>query len=157
MGGGSKSPESPSEQQCIHCGLWYSDRGIKAHEQNCDLEGFDVVLNEIEDGHPMHGGAPDDGESPDTPDPDAVEGDTPTTDGADPSEAVTDGSGLGLSGPPSGDVDVDVEETDAADADPGTVDCPNCGADLKATPDEVAAADTPACGECGHAIRVIDE
>jgi hypothetical protein len=35
MAGGSEKKENPTDQQCEHCGLWFSKRGHYSHTRNC--------------------------------------------------------------------------------------------------------------------------
>lgn len=157
MAGGSHSPESPRDQQCRHCGRWFSDRGIKAHESNCEFEQWDVVLVELEDPDDVGGTPPVEGSVPTEPEPADGEAGNPTTHGSDPSDAVTDGGeGLGLSGPPS-TPEPEEDPTDDPEPERETEDCPRCGSDLEATEEEIAAAENPQCSECGCKLRVVDE
>jgi hypothetical protein len=46
---GREERESRKDQQCVHCGLYYTDRGIKSHEEHCPLQEFDGRLQPLED------------------------------------------------------------------------------------------------------------
>jgi len=77
-----------------------------------------------------------------------------TVDDHDASEVRADGgTGLGLDGKPERPADaIDDGETDGdGDDDPtDTVDCPGCGDDTGATPDELEHGHEYVCTECGH-------
>jgi len=124
---GKFEPSENTDQQCEHCGLWFSDRGIRAHEMHCFLAGRDERIVADQTG----GGPPED--APDQnapPSPEGV-GDTPSP------ERVTDGgeTGLGLEGPPETPADdsggtfeeVDIDDQGGVDEDC----CPQCDSDLE--------------------------
>jgi ssDNA-binding Zn-finger/Zn-ribbon topoisomerase 1 len=119
-------PTEKTDQECPHCGLFYSDRGIKAHRENCPLKGEDYWVRrpeaaDVDEGGtpPESGGDPTEDESDDdvAPDPSShtspSEGDAPTP--------KTDGGNPALDAP-----DPDPVVTDGGDAsdDPK---CPECG------------------------------
>lgn len=90
---GSKEPESPTDQQCKHCGLWFANRGIKSHEDNCTLAEYDVTLVPLA-GETDEGGVPSDREGGHPTETADVVGANPTPHGpSEESEAqtVTDG------------------------------------------------------------------
>lgn len=113
---------SPKDQQCEHCGLWFSDRGVKAHESHCFLEGREYRIIPPEDAEEGMGEPPNaDGVPPDDTGPPQPEGagvtqdpepqppeeydgegdvDVDDQDGAELEDVATDGGGLGLEGPP---------------------------------------------------------
>jgi hypothetical protein len=41
---GTRTPTSPNDVQCSHCGLFFSRRGIITHERHCELQDYDVTL-----------------------------------------------------------------------------------------------------------------
>lgn len=45
---GKKEPDSVRAQQCDHCGLYYTDMGIKSHQAYCPLQPFDVRIQPLE-------------------------------------------------------------------------------------------------------------
>lgn len=57
MANGSTEPTDDTDRQCAHCELWYSNRGIMAHEANCSER--DTADDQDDD-------------QPDDPDPDPV-------------------------------------------------------------------------------------
>lgn len=149
---------------CKFCGLYYSDRGIKSHEESCQHRAlYEWLERQSVDPEETVGSLPWSGEPPEGPYPDAVQGagtrpEGATPDDPTPDEAVTDGGeGLGLTGPPSGDTDDVDDDTDVEESTRDTEDCPRCGTDLEATEDEIAAAENPRCGDCGTELRVVDE
>ena len=49
MAGGSAEPDDPEEEdQCIHCGRWYTRRGVLSHEENCPIAISDERVYELE-------------------------------------------------------------------------------------------------------------
>jgi hypothetical protein len=127
MNGNFESTEE-TDQQCSHCGLWFSDRGIKAHEMHCPFAGREErILASVE-----RGGAPEDGATPDETEPTDGVGDTPTP------ETATDGGarGLGLEGPPE-------PSTSSNDPSPESA----------TEPDQDGADDDGGCPECGTALE----
>lgn len=133
MGGGSalsadrSSPQSPTDQQCTHCGRYFSQRGIDSHEANCDFEEFDVVLVPIA-GQDDEGETPSgDGTDPSATAPDDV-GTSPSPDVAADTAGGTQGTRTdgGPRAPPTPDVE-DVDDVqDEHDEDDG---CPACGSE----------------------------
>jgi len=122
MAHGSREPEGPDDYQCSNCGRWYDRVGLSNHEDGCDLPEWADPLVPIRDpdDHPALGG---DGLE-ESAEPDDVQ------------EARTDGSGLGLSGPPETSSS---EPSDATDDDgPDELECPECGDGLGVTDDELA-------------------
>jgi hypothetical protein len=106
-------PTGKTDQECPHCGLFYSDRGIKAHRANCPLKGEDYWVrrpDSLEDGEggdaPDDAGAPVETESNDDVGPDPS---THTSPPSDSGEATTDG---GRRAPPQPSIDVDDDEDD---------------------------------------------
>lgn len=148
---GHREQQKSSDRQCKHCGLWFDRRGHIPHERNCDFQEYDRRIIPLED---SGGEAAEDGSVEKDPPPQDGVGDGPTPEGSDPSDdpARTDGSGLGLEGPPETPTDVDDQE-DAGDG-PETVDCPGCGTDTGATEDQIASMTKPECTECGTRVVV---
>ncbi len=77
---------------------------------------------------------------------------------AEPQPAVTDGGGLGLSGPvatdePSESVEQENGDDDRDDQGEETVDCPHCGEDTELTPSEHEQGQRYRCNECGGRYR----
>jgi len=137
-------PTDRTDQQCPHCGLYYSDRGIKAHSSNCPLAGVehtvvpvDGDLEDPDDVDVETGGGPrTDAGGPEQPRPTDGVGDggtpeppTPPNDGGSPEPDVSTDGGLGLEGAPDVDVD-DQEESD----DVGCCDTPDRRALDEGTP-----------------------
>lgn len=111
-----------TDQECPHCGLFYSDRGIKAHRANCPLKGTEYFVRrpdsaDVDSGGdpPEDGGPPTEPESSDDvgPDPSShthpPEGDTHPPDDGNPEPATTDG---GRRAPPMPEIDVDDSDDD---------------------------------------------
>jgi len=126
------SPQSPRDQQCQHCGRWFSPRGIDSHEANCDFAGYDAVLVPIA-GDGRDGAAPSAEGATQTPDSTDEDGSSPGPEpvDADPVErSRTDG---GPRSPPTPSVD-GASQDDDADEDSG---CPVCGSDEWFDPTEL--------------------
>jgi hypothetical protein len=114
---GKVEPTTQTDQQCSHCGLWFSSRGIFAHEDSCKLKGEPYrVQPEREAGEGTDDGtlptgveSPDDsgGGLPDGYPPEDDVSEDPTGSGTSPTDAdATDGGpGLGLTPPSSGGAD----------------------------------------------------
>lgn len=50
MAGGSETPENrETENQCIHCGLWWGAPGLRPHEEHCDMAAYDTRLVPLTD------------------------------------------------------------------------------------------------------------
>jgi len=154
MSGGSREPESPTDQQCENCGRYYSAKGIDTHERSCPHPEWAEPLVPLEDGSDTSesvGGDTSEGppQTQTSPAPEASEGSNPT--------AETDG-GLGLAGPPEPDDDPDEEPSDAEpEPERDTENCPNCGHDLGATEEELRerfGSDPFRCGDCGAELGV---
>lgn len=151
---GKREQEKSSDRQCKHCGLWFDRRGHIPHQRNCDFQEYDRPIIPLEDDA---GGGTEEASGEQAPAPTDGVGDGPTPEGSDPSDdpARTDGSGLGLEGPPETPTEEDIDEdVTGDDVQDETVDCPGCGADTGATEDELAAMDKPSCTECGTRVVV---
>lgn len=163
---GNREQQNPTDEQCPHCGMWFSRRGVIPHKRNCQFQDYDVMLQ------PLAGDGDEDVDEPGEGDPPEPEGgdpiDEPDDDeGPSPSpRRATDGgeTGLGLEGPPEpptpspdvDDVDDDQDDVDEAaccsDPDrralePGTPIDLDEGGRVKADPgDEL-------CGACGALVE----
>lgn len=164
MAGGSIDPENPRDRPCSHCGLYYAQQGIFAHERNCpakDLaeKGFTIIPPGGDGSEGI-----DEVEEP-TPDPDAVEGGTPEPDAVEPTEtaAVATDGGEAMDPPTfesstsrsssttTTETEVEAAAADAVaevDDEPETVDCPKCGADSEKRPSELTRGKQYQCSEC---------
>jgi hypothetical protein len=121
---GAYDRNDPREQQCIHCGLFYSPQGIHNHQRGCTLKDHDTMIQPLENDEPVPDTSPEheDGEVIDTeteqPEPDeqvaATDGGNPALDAPEPR---TDGG----------------QETEAQSDDPV---CPDCGSNRYAVVDE---------------------
>lgn len=157
MSGGSREPESPTDQQCTNCGRYYSAKGIENHEKSCSHPEWAeplVPLDEGSDTPESVGGDTSEGAPTTQASPDPEVSDTP---------AETDG-GLGLAGPPETSEEVEDEQSPGAtvveeepEEEPETENCPGCGHDLDATEEELRerfGSDPFACGDCGKRLQV---
>ena len=176
MSGGSVHPDGPRSQQCSHCLLFFSPQGISNHEQSCNWKEVNVeefaerVLSDTETSE-SGGGEPADAvantESADGEEPGTSVEDAPdtspmdvldTSTSADADAARTDGSGLGLDGPPEAPTDQGDEPDDGdLDDDHDELECIGCGDPLGVTDDDLRErfGDGPAfltC-ECGKEMR----
>jgi hypothetical protein len=119
---GSKTPDHPTDQQCQHCGRWYSSKGIKPHERNCQYKDEDFTLVSIDESQETTDKGNTLSESP-TPkgftpseNPADVERDTPEPTGDTPESTVTDG-GTPMD-PPEPDVEDDRPDQDETQSVP---------------------------------------
>lgn len=163
MSGGSIQPETQQDQQCTHCLLYYSSRGIHNHEDTCifadvDLDQYAAHVRAERQGDEVdteHGGDAVESASDDANSGDGEVAETTVSDAADANAqaARTDGAGLGLSGPPeSADTD------DATDADSDDeLQCLDCGDSLGVTDDdlreEYGTGPVRLTCECGKGMR----
>jgi len=148
MAGGSQEMEHDDDQQCAHCGLWFSSAGVLSHEQHCNLAEFDRRLVELR--CPFARMRADDVDVEDEPDvgaddradeADEIVVDAPADPGADPSGDPTPESG----GDPT---------DNRARTDGGPAAVPEFGESSSTTTVAVdgagqEASDEPACPECG--------
>jgi hypothetical protein len=165
---GSPTPATDTDQQCEHCGLWFSIQGITNHEPNCQLEGIDAMVQPLEDTTPIddHQGdtdvedAPDAGATPEAveidEDPDPEPDPTPEQDGADPVETVTDGGNPALDAPDPVDVDHDRDDDqDDVDEDDHVDTCPHCEEEIENW-DDLTPGKPYRCGSCGNGFKKVD-
>lgn len=96
--------DEKADQQCQHCGLFFDQRGIKAHELHCRFRGRDVRILPLEK---SGGDPPESALGPEPPEsPDGTGGGVSDS-GGDPNAGVEKptradgGPGLGLEGPPA--------------------------------------------------------
>lgn len=48
MPGGSPEPDDRDEEdQCQHCGRWYSQAGVLSHEEHCELSLVDERMHDL--------------------------------------------------------------------------------------------------------------
>ncbi|SFR37179.1 hypothetical protein SAMN04487947_0571 [Halogeometricum rufum] len=135
---GTYEPESPTDQQCRHCGLYFRAQGIHNHESSCYLDGHDAMIQPVDESRgevedPERVGRT---ESPTLDEPD----ETPTP---DPEQAVTDGGNPALDAP----------EPVATDGGQDESACPDCGSRDYFDADDVRRARD--CG--GSAAELLDE
>lgn len=168
---GGVTPETATDQQCEHCGRWFSAQGIDSHEGACDLSDVDAVVvpvvdhgaaDLLDDDLDEHDAFADEGPTPGH-DVDAVEGPTPDEGGGQPVDegaTVTDG-GRAMAppepdverepAPPTDDVVDDDEQRDGSDDvddhDHDDVECPTCE---RATGDDPDDLDDGAIYRCPH-------
>lgn len=162
MKGGTVEPQKSTDQPCEHCGLWFSSNGIHNHERNCPLKDKDVMVQPVDD---VEAGVAGDTHESDPLSADAPDGEVPGTEQESPAldtsadtssvedEVATDGSGLGLDGPPVVDQEDVEDEPDVDESDPSTLNCPHCESDTGATPDELEEGKTYRCTDCGEEMR----
>ncbi|ELZ87495.1 hypothetical protein C453_04054 [Haloferax elongans ATCC BAA-1513] len=120
MSGGTYEPQSATDQQCSHCGLYFRAQGIHNHESSCYLQDHDTMIQPLDDPVSVR-----EAESPTQDDPEGVEvADTQPT-----VEAVTDGGNPALDAP-------DPVEKDDGGTESDEPACPDCGSDRYGVVDE---------------------
>jgi hypothetical protein len=133
---GSVTPETPTDQKCGHCRLFFSKNGLPPHEENCPLKGRDLVVVPVEEADALEAST-DPREAVDR-DPEAladakddvteaVEAATPTVVGEEQGEPVT----------PDGGAVLDPPEPEASDDEEC---CPSCGSTDYFDPDDLEDA-----------------
>lgn len=169
---GQVEPATHTDQQCSHCGLWFSSRGIFAHEENCKLKGepYRVQPDRDDAEGTDDGTSPDGPESPDDsggglPDgypPEDDVSDDPSGSGTSPTDAVaTDGGpGLGLTPPSSGGADTSRADPSGTSSTPTVDELPDryvaVDAYLEAVDEEDHAVDVGALREHLQEYDVVD-
>lgn len=140
-------PSNSSDQQCTHCGLFYSIRGIDSHQRNCRMKGYDGTLHPIKDG-------------PDVEDVDAEHGATDRAVDDDDHDVDPTPDTEGPQAPPTPDAQAKSSRNDdpSEDRSPRGRKCPACGSedwfDPSDLPDRILQARPKlrqfdrACAEC---------
>ncbi|AUV82072.1 hypothetical protein C2R22_10775 [Salinigranum rubrum] len=150
MKGGTLEPENPREQQCEHCGLYFSAQGVHNHQRSCPLEHIDARVQPLDD--PVEARTTEPSTQEESPDVEVTDTE-PDVSGAesplpDP-EPATDGGNPAFDGPePEARESVQGGGESDAGEEPDTLDCPACGADTGASEDDVKAGKTYRCTEC---------
>jgi len=112
-------PTEKTDQECPYCGLFYSDRGIKAHKSNCPLKGEDYWVRRPESAETDEGrDLPEDGGVPDEDEPGDDVGTDPSSDTTASDEDATTSATTngGRRAPPQPTIDVD-DQDDGDDVD----------------------------------------
>jgi hypothetical protein len=106
MSNGSHEPEHPRDVQCNHCGRYFRNDGIHAHEENCPLAEVDETIVPLAN----DGGGP-------VPPNEEVQGGQPAQDGEGVAPDPVGGDGLE-------NVDNDPVRTDGGESGPAPADPP---------------------------------
>lgn len=153
MKGGTLEPENPRDQQCEHCGLYFSAQGVHNHQRSCPLEHIDARVQPLDD--PVEARTTESSTQDESPD-DEVPDTEPTVSGAEssspepePVPATDGGENPALDAPePQPRERTQSDERSGKDEETETLDCPACGTDTGATEDDVEAGKTYRCSDC---------
>jgi hypothetical protein len=114
MSGGSQTAEHRLDVQCKHCGRYYRNDGIHAHQRYCPFSEVDETIVPLEGKRDDRDVSPsDEGETSEPPQDDETIDGQNTVEDPDPRETVeTDG---GPRPPPEPELDQDVDQDDQDD------------------------------------------
>ncbi|WP_233510257.1 hypothetical protein [Haloferax sp. Atlit-4N] len=121
MSGGTYEPQSATDQQCEHCGLYFRAQGIHNHETSCYLQDHDTMIQPLDD--PVSVRETESGTQDES-------ADTEVPDTQPEVEAVTDGGNPALDAPDP------VEGVATDGGEPQDPECPDCGSDRYGIVDE---------------------